>query len=147
MIIQVFSNSMIFPCMELFFNDFPVFPQFPGLPLTFKSRKSRLPTLEIWKSHWIFLEVPLFFCDTVAVWRIVKLALKNKIYISEIIQVFHDHFQSFWEPCIKSLSKKLQHFLELVITHEVGTLLSILKSVQQYKINEKHLQITCALTE
>ena len=23
----------------------------PGLPLTFKSRKSRLPTLEIWKSH------------------------------------------------------------------------------------------------
>ena len=31
-----------------------------GLPLTFKSRKSRLPTFEIWKSHWIFLEVPLF---------------------------------------------------------------------------------------
>ena len=29
--------------------------------------------------------IPFFFCDTVAVWRIVKLALKNKIYISEII--------------------------------------------------------------
>ena len=26
MIIQVFSNSMIFPCMELFFGDFPGFP-------------------------------------------------------------------------------------------------------------------------
>ena len=33
---------------------------FFGLPLTFKSRKFRLPTLEIWKSHWIFWEVPLF---------------------------------------------------------------------------------------
>ena len=28
MIIQVFSNSMIFPCME-FFSDFPGFPWFP----------------------------------------------------------------------------------------------------------------------
>ena len=28
---------------------------------------------------------PIFFCDTVAVWGIVKLALKNKIYISGII--------------------------------------------------------------
>ena len=32
----------------------------------------------------IFFGSPTFFCDTVAVWRIVKLAL-NKIYISEII--------------------------------------------------------------
>ena len=31
-----------------------------GLPLTLKSMKSRLPTLEIWKSHLIFLEVPVF---------------------------------------------------------------------------------------
>ena len=26
MIIKIFSNSMIFPCMELFFSDFPGFP-------------------------------------------------------------------------------------------------------------------------
>ena len=31
MINQVFSNSMIFPCMELFFSDFPGFPWFPEL--------------------------------------------------------------------------------------------------------------------
>ena len=31
MIIQFFSNSMIFPCMELFFHDFPGFPGFPEL--------------------------------------------------------------------------------------------------------------------
>ena len=32
-----------------------------GLPLTFKFRKSRIPTFEIWKSHcFFFLEVPLF---------------------------------------------------------------------------------------
>ena len=43
------------------------------LPLKFGS-----PIVFYWKSHF-------FFCDTVAVWRIVKLALKNKIYISEII--------------------------------------------------------------
>ena len=31
MIIQAFSNAMIFPCMELFFLDFPGFPGFPEL--------------------------------------------------------------------------------------------------------------------
>ena len=28
-----------------------LFSRYQGLPFTFKSRKSRLPTLEIWKSH------------------------------------------------------------------------------------------------
>ena len=66
-------------------------PHISGLPLTFKSRKSRLPTLEIWKPHWFFLEVPLFFYDTVAVWRIVKLALKYKIYFRD-----HSLFLARW---------------------------------------------------
>ena len=30
MIIQGFSNSMIFQCMELFFGDFPGFPELVG---------------------------------------------------------------------------------------------------------------------
>ena len=37
MIIQAFSNSMIFSCMELFFLDFPGYPWFPELVGTLMS--------------------------------------------------------------------------------------------------------------
>ena len=47
------------------------------LPLTFKSRKYRLPNFEIGSPIQNLWKSP-FFYDAVGVWRNVKLALKNK---------------------------------------------------------------------
>ena len=83
--IQNFEPQKIAPayvCVKI--SEYPPPPPpGAGLPLTFKSRKSRLPTFEIWKSHWFFFGSPTFFCDPVALWRIVKLALKNKHIYTE----------------------------------------------------------------
>ena len=53
-----------------------------GLPLTFKSRKSNFLPLKFGSPIEFFGKS---FCDTVAVWHIIKLALKNNINILEII--------------------------------------------------------------
>ena len=45
MIIQFFSNSMIFPCMELFFRDFPGFPGFPELVGTLNVKMISYPDM------------------------------------------------------------------------------------------------------
>ena len=62
-----------------------------GLPLLLNPRNPDFLPLKFGSPIEIFFLCPTFFCVTVAVWRIVKLALKNKNRIGNSFILFIDH--------------------------------------------------------